>query len=56
VRFSCDSYREYVKTSKTWDLRRFRDIYEDVGADEDRENRMTAGLAAVLPEGGAAGG
>ena len=44
VRFSCRSYREYVKTSKSRDLPRFREIYEDSGTQEDRDERLDAGL------------
>lgn len=45
VRFSCGSYRRYLKTSRSRDLPRFRDIYEDVGAETDREARKDAGLS-----------
>jgi hypothetical protein len=47
VRFSCSTYREYVQTSKSRDLPRFREIYEDVGTDEDRQSRIDAGLGTV---------
>src|SRR2546426_3774209 len=52
VRFSCRSYREYVKTSSSRDLPRFKDIYRDAGSEGDRQSRMDAGLATVLPEEG----
>lgn len=45
VRFSCRSYREYVKTSKSRDLPRFREIYDDVGPEVERENRFDEGLS-----------
>jgi hypothetical protein len=51
VRFSCQSYREYVKTSKSRDLPKFKDIYEDTGIESERENRLDAGLAATVPVG-----
>ena len=44
LRFSCRSYRDYVKTSRSRDLPRFKDIYNDVGPEADRESRMDAGL------------
>jgi hypothetical protein len=44
VRFSCRSYRQYVKTSRSRDLPRFREIYEDSGAEADRQTRLDAGL------------
>ena len=47
VRFSCGSYRQYIKTSRSRDLPRMRDIYEDAGPTEDRDLRMDAGLAAI---------
>lgn len=53
IRFSCSSYREYVKTSKSRDLPRFREIYEDTGTRADQQSRMDAGLDAALPGGGA---
>ena len=47
VRFSCGSYRQYIKTSRSRDLPRMREIYEDAGPEEDRDLRMDAGLAAI---------
>lgn len=44
VRFSCSPYRRYLKTSRSRDLPRFRDIYEDVGLETDQEARKDAGL------------
>jgi hypothetical protein len=44
VRFSCSHYRRYLKTSRSRDLPRFRDIYEDVGTEAERESRKEAGL------------
>lgn len=44
VRFSCRSYRDYVKTSKSRDLPRFREIYEDAGPPAERETRLDVGL------------
>jgi hypothetical protein len=44
ARFSCRSYRDYVKTSRSRDLPRFKDIYNDAGPEADRESRMDAGL------------
>lgn len=44
LRFSCRSYRDYVKTSRSRDLPRFKDIYNDAGPEADRESRMDAGL------------
>lgn len=44
VRFSCTSYRQYLKTSRSRDLPRFQDIYEDAGLESDREARIDAGL------------
>jgi len=49
VRFSCSSYREHVKISKSRELPRFKDIYEDAGTETDREIRKDAGLDATLP-------
>jgi PD-(D/E)XK nuclease superfamily len=47
VRFSCTAYREYVKTSRSRDLPRFKEIYEDAGPQEERDLRMDAGLATI---------
>ncbi len=44
VRFSCLSFREYLKTYRPKELPKFRDIYEDAGAEQDREARIDAGL------------
>lgn len=51
VRYSCESYRDYVKTSRSRDLPRFREIYEDAGAESDRDSRMDAALAALSETG-----
>lgn len=50
ARFSCTSYRRYVKNSRSRDLPRFRDIYEDSGTESEREARMDAGLSAIGAE------
>jgi len=50
VRFSCGSYRKYVRTSKSRELPRYKDIYEDAGTETDRETRMDAGLDTTGPE------
>jgi hypothetical protein len=50
VRFSCSSYRTHVKTSKSRELPPYRDIYDDTGAEPERESRMDAGLEATAPE------
>jgi len=50
VRFSCAPYRQYIKTSRSRDLPRFREIFEDTGPQEDRDLRMDAGLTAIGTE------
>jgi hypothetical protein len=50
VRFSCGPYRDYIKTSRSRDLPRFREIFEDAGSQEDRDLRMDAGLVAIGTE------
>lgn len=50
VRFSCNTYREYVQTSRSRDLPRFSEIYEDTGTDEDHQSRIEAGLETVPVE------
>ena len=50
VRFSCSPYRRHLKTSRSRDLPRFREIYEDVGPETDREARKDAGLAEIPEE------
>jgi hypothetical protein len=50
ARFSCRSFREYLKTYRSHDLPRFKHIYEDAGPEEDRETRMDAGLEAAPAE------
>lgn len=47
VRFSCDPYRHYIKTSRSRDLPGFREMYDDAGPQEDRNLRIDAGLTAV---------
>lgn len=47
MRFSCTSYRQYLKTSRSRDLPRFREIYDDTGTQEDRNLRMDAGMIAT---------
>ncbi|MGH7846478.1 MAG: PD-(D/E)XK nuclease family protein [Candidatus Binatia bacterium] len=49
VRFSCRSYRNYVRTSKSRDLPRLREIYEDTGTGVDQQARLDAGLETALP-------
>ena len=51
VRFSCRSFREYLKTFKSRDLPRFKGIYDDVGPDPEREARMDAGLETAPAQG-----
>lgn len=50
ARFSCASYRKYIKNSRSRDLPRFRDIYEDAGTESDRKARIDAGLTAIGAE------
>ena len=50
VRFSCFPYRRHLKTSRSRDLPRFRDIYEDVGPETDREARKDAGAGEETEE------
>jgi PD-(D/E)XK nuclease superfamily len=40
LRFSCTSFRKYVKTSKSRNLPRFREIYEDAGPEPDLHARL----------------
>lgn len=49
VRFSCQSFREYLKTYKSRDLPRFKGIYGDAGPEPEREARMDAGLETTPP-------
>lgn len=51
VRFSCRSYRKHVKTSKSRDLPRFREIYEDAGPPSELETRFDAELPVSNDQG-----
>jgi hypothetical protein len=44
---SREGMRPHLRTSRSRDLPRFREIYEDVGGDTEREVRKDAGLAAL---------
>jgi hypothetical protein len=44
ARFSCESYREYVKSVKPSDFPRYREIFEDTGTEDNRLDRLDEGL------------
>lgn len=44
IRFSCGSYREYVTGSKSRDLKKFREIYEEQPSEDERDARLDAAL------------
>lgn len=51
VRFSCRSYREYLRTYRPRDLPRFKDIYEDDGPESEVEARRDIALQATQAPG-----
>lgn len=44
VRFSCASYRKYVTGSRSRDLKKFREIYEERPSEEEQSARLDAAL------------
>ena len=44
IRFSCGSYRDYVTGSKSRDLKKFREIYEEQRSEDERDARLDAAL------------
>jgi len=44
VRFSCRSFREYLRIYRSRDLPRFKRMYEDAGSEQDRETRIDIAL------------
>ena len=44
IRFSCGSYREYVTGSRSRDLKKFREIYEEQPSEGERDARLDAAL------------
>lgn len=44
ARFSCESYREYIRVAKPRSFPKLRDIFEDVGTEEDRQDRLDESL------------
>jgi hypothetical protein len=46
ARFSCDSYRKYMRDAQARDERRYWQYFDDYGLDEERESWQTATLDA----------
>ncbi len=46
-RFSCGSYRQHVQGDGRAGSRMFRELYEDYGPDDEREERLDASLAVT---------
>lgn len=44
ARFSCESYREYIREAKPRNFPKIRDIFEDVGTEDDRQDRLDEAL------------
>jgi len=44
IRFSCGSYREYVTGSRSKDLKKFREIYEEQPSEDEKDTRLDAAL------------
>ena len=44
IRFSCGSYREYVTGSRSRDLKKFREIYEEQPSEDEKDARLDAAL------------
>lgn len=47
ARFSCDSYREYMRDTQARDDRRYWRYFDDYGLDDDRESWQSASLEAA---------
>jgi hypothetical protein len=45
ARFSCNSYREYIKSTKPHEFRRFKDMFEDTGSEVARQNRLDESIS-----------
>ena len=44
IRFSCGSYRSYVNGSRSRDLKKFREIYEEKPTEQERDARLDAAM------------
>ncbi|MBM4386872.1 MAG: PD-(D/E)XK nuclease family protein [Deltaproteobacteria bacterium] len=44
ARFSCESYREYIRTTVRPDLPRYREMFDDMGPEEDLQDRLDEAL------------
>ena len=44
ARFSCESYMEHIRRDEPQALPKYKEFFEDVGAEEDRQDRLDEGL------------